>query len=197
MPRIQKRKPTWPDADLPALARLDESEQDKLLADKPGKRYGIRHPRQRAFLVAYSKIAHIRRAAEIAGVSRDTVRNWRRRDPVFQAAFEEAQAMAIEELEASAAADALGGMETTRIFLLKSLKPEVYDREKSIRLTTSADTQLGTEEDGLDLTRLSAPELIVYRALRRKALDKGMDEMDERALLAIEQAAGGNHDDDQ
>lgn len=192
-----KRKPTWPDADLRVLARLDEAEQEKLVADKPGQRYGITKPKQRIFLVAFSKCANIRRSAEIAGVSREAVRNWRQRDPVFQAAFEEARAMAVEELEHAAYLDAMSGMETTRIFLLKSLKPEVYDREKSVRVTTQSEPQLGTEETGLDLTRLSAPELIVYRALRRKALDKGMDEMDERALLAIERAAnGGDHGED-
>ena len=51
---------------------------------------------QAAFLTAYARVGIIRQAAEMAGVNRATVLNWRASDPEFRAAFETADADACD-----------------------------------------------------------------------------------------------------
>jgi hypothetical protein len=59
----------------------------------------ISHPRKRAMLTAYRAVANVSRAAEIAGVARDTHYGWLRTDRDYAAAFAEAKLQAAEALE--------------------------------------------------------------------------------------------------
>jgi hypothetical protein len=112
----------------------------------------IRHPKKAAFLAAYSETGNISRAADAAEMDRQSHYNWLKDDPEYVAAFEHAKERAIETLEFEARRRALHGVErmkfdkgkaivdprtgqpyiereysdTLAIFLLKSLRPEVY-----------------------------------------------------------------------
>lgn len=56
----------------------------------------LREPKKRAFLIAYAEIGVIVRAARAIGVTRQHVMTWRRGDPKFAKAFDEAHIMSAE-----------------------------------------------------------------------------------------------------
>jgi hypothetical protein len=102
-----------------------------------------------AFLSALAEHGFVTRAARSAGINRDTARKARKNDPAFAAAWAEAMAEYVENLEAEADRRAYRGTarpvfyqgekcgeiqeysDTLLIFRLKALKPDVYaDRSK-------------------------------------------------------------------
>lgn len=68
-------------------------------ADYLGK---IRHPKKRAFLAAMSQTCNIVRAAQIAGIDRDSHYAWKAKDPDYRKAFDEAYERGLDVLEAEA-----------------------------------------------------------------------------------------------
>jgi hypothetical protein len=86
----------------------------------------IRHPKKRAFLMAFSQCGEQAKAATAAEVDRTTIWVWRKDDEVFAAAYEQAQEMAGDELEEVAISRAKAGSDTLLIFLLKGQKAEKY-----------------------------------------------------------------------
>jgi len=105
--------------------------------------HAIPHAKKRAFLAAYAHCGQIGHAATLAGCDRGSHYDWKRTDPAYAAAFQVAQAMAVEAYEDEATRRALGWDETRYttdgtpytvrqqsdtllIFRLKALKPEVY-----------------------------------------------------------------------
>lgn len=103
----------------------------------------IRHPKKLAFLAAYVETCSIVRACAAAEINRDTQREWRKTDPVFAQAFEDARREAGETLEAEAVRRAYEGVEeattvagsrelvrkysdTLLIFMLKGTLPDRY-----------------------------------------------------------------------
>lgn len=84
------------------------------------------HPKKRAFLTAYRDLATIRHAAEVSKVSRRSVYRWKDSDPAFAAAMDWAREDAIESLELVARERARRKSDLLLIFLLKSLRPDVY-----------------------------------------------------------------------
>lgn len=86
----------------------------------------IRHPKKREFLGAFAVTGTIAGACRTTGIDRQTVHNWKRKDPAFVEAFEEAKEVAIEHLENVARERAVAGSDVLLIFLLKAARPEVY-----------------------------------------------------------------------
>jgi hypothetical protein len=59
----------------------------------------ISHPHKRAFLAAFAELGNVKRAATVAGISREAHYDWRRNDAEYAAAFEDATARAGDALE--------------------------------------------------------------------------------------------------
>lgn len=91
---------------------------------------------QGAFLAAYAKSARISRAADAAGIGRQTHYDWLAHDTEYRAEFVKAKELAMQTLEDEATRRALGdGCEPSdRLmeFLLKGGRPEVYRERQSI-----------------------------------------------------------------
>ncbi len=115
----------------------------------------ISHPRKRAFPSALAECGNKSRAAEMAGIVKQTIytRQWRE-DREFQVALESARVMAADVLEAEAHRRAVEGVEepvgwyrgvaggTVRrysdnllMFLLKGARPERYRERYDVRGT--------------------------------------------------------------
>src|SRR5262245_44503007 len=80
---------------------------------------------QRKFLNAYALHGNITKAAELAGLTRQSHYKWLP-DPHYAAAFEEASEVAIDLLVNEARRRAMGGSDTLLIFLLKGLRPKTF-----------------------------------------------------------------------
>ena len=113
----------------------------------------ICHPKKRAFLSAFAECGNKSRAAEMAGIVKQTLytRQWRE-DREFQVALKSARVMAADVLEQEAHRRAVEGVEepvgwykgvaggTVRrysdvllMFLLKGLLPERYRERRDLR----------------------------------------------------------------
>lgn len=99
---------------------------------KREKRGRQRKPRSEAgewkdvFLSVLRQMPVIRVACERSGVSRKTVYQWRERDAEFAKAWDEAREDGIDRIEEHVMAQALNDNITAGIFLLKSLRRNVY-----------------------------------------------------------------------
>jgi len=89
----------------------------------------ISHPKKAAFLAAYRETGNVAASARAAEIDRRTHYEWMHTDPGYAKEFADAKEDAIEHLEEVARSRAKTGSDTLMIFLLKSLRPEVY-REK-------------------------------------------------------------------
>ena len=83
------------------------------------------------FLDALRMHGVVTRAAQEAGIDRDTAYFERKRDPVFAQEWQEALDRGVDMLEDVAKERAYRGSDTLLIFLLKAHRPDVY-REKTI-----------------------------------------------------------------
>ncbi len=113
----------------------------------------ISHPKKRAFLSAFAECGNKSRAAQMAGVAKQTIytRQWRE-DREFQVALESARVMAADVLEQEAHRRAVEGVEepvgwykgeaggtvrrysdTLLIFLLKGVLPQRYRERVDVR----------------------------------------------------------------
>ena len=122
----------------------------------------IVHPKKRAFLAAYAECGTVTRAAEIAGIDRQTYYDWSKSDPEFVKAAEAAYDMAGERLEQEARRRAVEGVQkpvwyqgrecgvvteysdTLLIFLLKGAKPDKYQE----RVRNDVNVLQGIAQDG-------------------------------------------------
>jgi hypothetical protein len=108
-------------------------------------RASIRTPEKEiAFLAALSATCSVSKACDAAGVGRMTVYDWRKNDPDFAAAWDDAKKIGADVLEDEAVRRAHDGVnepvfyqgvatgtiqrysDTLLIFLLKGAKPDVY-----------------------------------------------------------------------
>ena len=90
----------------------------------------IRKGWRQAFLTALSNCGIIVVACESAGIDRSHVYKIKHKDEKFAQAWESAKEVAVERLEAHCRALATDEKNViATIFLLKSLKPQVYNRE--------------------------------------------------------------------
>src|SRR5215831_2548107 len=129
----------------------------------------IKHPKKRAFLVAYAQCGMLTKAAEIAGCDRNLHYHWKA-DRVYAEAFALAQTMAADLHEEEATRRAFGWDETRYtndgtpytikkfsdtllIVRLKALKPDQYrdnlkvESEITIHLESSFTTGMKRLED--------------------------------------------------
>jgi hypothetical protein len=93
-----------------------------------------RHDWVKKFLELYRDWGNCRLAAEGAGVSRSAPYLRAQRDPRFKAAWDAAQADAVDLLEGRAWQTALDGDPRMTIFLLKSLRRGVYGDSIEVRV---------------------------------------------------------------
>ena len=84
--------------------------------------------RKHTFLAAQKSGASTTDAARIARVHRTTPYFWRDQDPEFAQAWRESRDTLIENLEIEAFQRAAKGNDRLLMFLLKSFKPETYNR---------------------------------------------------------------------
>lgn len=108
--------------------------------------------RKAKFLEVYRKTGMVKLAAEAVGVERSTPRDWARKDPDFEKAWEESEPYIADHLEDVAIKRAEAGSDTLTIFLLKGFRKkrhrERYDIHNQtelvckIRATDLTDDQL-------------------------------------------------------
>jgi hypothetical protein len=119
----------------PSLLSLETSDQparDDSGATRIQRRR--RHDWVKKFLEIYRNCGNVRLAAEGAGVSRSAPYLRAQRDPRFKAAWDAAQADAVDLLEGRAWQTALDGDPRMTIFLLKSLRRGVYGDSIEVRV---------------------------------------------------------------
>lgn len=105
---------------------LDVQEQQKKTGDASPFAH-ITHRKKRRFLEAYAFEADgVLQAAEIAGCNRRSHYWWRANDEEYRKAFELAEEIRADRLEAEAFRRARETSDTMLIFLLKGAKPHKY-----------------------------------------------------------------------
>lgn len=87
-------------------------------------------PKQRAFLGAYVESGSVAAAARAAGVHRTTHYEWWERDAAYREAFAQARERLADLLVDEAFRRALEGSDRLLEFLLKGLRPEVFNRHR-------------------------------------------------------------------
>jgi transposase len=105
--------------------------------NKSPKRRSIRTDRARAvFIETLRETCNVSEAARTAGVGRRTVYDWKDADAEFSAAWEEAEAEAVDNLEGVVYRRAMAG-ESDRLaeILLKAHRPEKYVERYRAELT--------------------------------------------------------------
>lgn len=136
----------------------------------------IKHPKKRAFLVAYSQCGMMTKAAEIAECDRNMHYHWKA-DPDYLAAWQRAREMAADLHEDEASRRAFGWDEerytadgtpytvrkfsdTLLIVRLKALKPDEYrdnvkiEQEVTVHLETSLNQGMKRLEELRNVTPL-------------------------------------------
>lgn len=129
----------------------------------------IAHPKQRAFLAAFAECGDIKKSATLADCSREAHYDWKR-DPEYLAAFERAEEMAGDALEAKAralATDEHNPCVKTLHMLLRGNKPEKYGT-KRVEQKQAIDVKV-THNQVIDLTTLSDDELKALERIASKA----------------------------
>lgn len=118
------------------------------------------------FLEVYRQTGNVRLSATTAGIDRDAVYRRRQRHERFAAAMASVRDDAIDTLEAEARRRALAQSDTLLIFLLKSLRPDVYRENLRIDVRREAEALAATMEG------VTAEELIAEaeRILRGRRL---------------------------
>lgn len=111
---------------------------------------------QERFLELFATSLNITLAAEGAGIHRRTAYREREKSAAFTAAWDDAKAAAIEQLEASAYERARKASDLLLIFLLKAHKPEIY-RERYESVSTNLNINWGDLTDD-ELARIAAGE---------------------------------------
>lgn len=106
------------------------------------------------FLAHYRNNGNVRAACKVAGISRQTFYDWKKYDAAFAAAFEIAREESIDVLEAIARKRAQESSDTLVIFLLKSLRPEVYRERYIVDMVQRFDRMTADELDDYIAKRL-------------------------------------------
>lgn len=106
----------------------------------------LRHPKKKAFIVAYTKMGVVNHAAEVVGVHSSTARRWYSDDEAFRIARDNADEDATDELELVARQEAFKGSVPLLIFLLKGRRPHIYRDRYDVR-----STHVNVDQDTQDL----------------------------------------------
>jgi transposase-like protein len=128
-----------------------------------------RPKKQRLFLDAYAQNGNITEAARIAGIHRQRVYDWQEKDAEFGLAFNIAQSMAGDALEAEAHRRAVEGVEepvfqggrqvgavrrysdTLLVLLLKATKPEKYRERHDVTSSGEPLVKVYYLPEGMDI----------------------------------------------
>ena len=139
------KKPAGPKAEAgpPARKRGDEEtllEFRELFSD-------VKNPKQRDFLLAYIYSRRLVRAQRLSGVCRQSHYFWMEKDPLYPEYVRRAKRIIADQVEEEAYCRAFEGLDvpviyrgeirdyyksysdSLAIFMLKALKPEIYDRD--------------------------------------------------------------------
>ena len=117
------------------------------------------------FLEVFRQTGNVRLATSAAGVSREAPYKRARSDPKFAADWAAAREDAIDTLEAEARRRALTKSDLLLIFLLKSLRPEVYRENVRIDLRREAEV-LAATLDGITADDLVAEAERIMKRMR-------------------------------
>ena len=101
----------------------------------------ITHPKKRAFLTAYAEGGQVVDACAVAHIHHSLHYYWKRTDPAYLSACEEAKDIAGESLEAEAIKRAYAGSDTLLIFLLKGAMPHKYGERVKVAHTGANDQE--------------------------------------------------------
>jgi len=125
---------------------------------------------QSVFLSSFSQCGNITRSSEAAEVTRQAVFYAYKRDPDFRALYEEAKEESIERLEDVARKRATESSDNLLIFLLKSMRPEVY---REIVRNENINVNMNANLDRLDrqLTDSQIDELLAIVEAKQFALE--------------------------
>ena len=151
-----------------------------------------------AYLAEVARTGNISEACRRVGVSRSFQKYWVAADPDFSALYEEAMDVYTDSLEREVDRRAFEGVnkgvwyqgkqvgkervysDSLAMFRLTAELPEKYKHRQELTGPGGGPLQVAT----LDLSRLSEADLLVMRALRRKAEGLPPDDEDQRALPA-------------
>ena len=116
------------------------------------------------FLEVYRQTGNVRLSASAAGMDRDAIYRRRQKDARFAAAMASSREDAVDTLEAEARRRALAQSDTLLIFLLKSLRPDVYRDTVRVDIRREAEA-LAATMDGITADEIIAEaERIAKRA---------------------------------
>lgn len=112
-------------------------------------------PRER-FLIALGEGLSVAGAAKLAGVGRQTVYDWRKRDASFAAAWDDAIETGTDNLEDEARRRAMNSSDTLMIFMLKARRPDKYKERRASEVSGPGGGPIQTE---WDYSKLSLDDL--------------------------------------
>lgn len=117
----------------------------------------MKDERRRIFLEEYAKFGTQTTAAKIAGLSYNTIENWKKENPEFAAAMRESQQMLVEKLEKCAVERATGGgSDPILMFLLKALDRNKYGER--VRHEFAMKTLDAVVTEVLEAVRVNVPD---------------------------------------
>jgi hypothetical protein len=117
------------------------------------------------FLELLRQTANVRLSADGAGIDRDTAYRRRGRDATFMAAWTQAEADAVDVLEAEARRRALTVSDNLLMFLLKAHRPERF--RETIRIDLRHEAERLAAELGIDAeAAIAEAERLVAEASR-------------------------------
>lgn len=133
----------------------------------PARPRRARRPDWRSrFLELVASTGNVSLAASAVQISRSTPYTRAARDPTFAAAWAEAEARAIDVLEAEARRRALIGSDALIMFLLRSLRPERYRDTIDVRVEFRKEAERVA-------AKLGRPVEEVIEAVNRRAEELG------------------------
>ena len=117
------------------------------------------------FIESFRATGNVRLSAGSAGIERDTAYKRKGRDPLFAAAWVQAEQDAIDVLEAEARRRALSVSDTLLMFLLRAHRPALYRERVELRLDIRREAErLASELDGVSADELIAEAERIARA---------------------------------
>jgi hypothetical protein len=122
-------------------------------------------PARERFLTALGEGLSVAGAAKLAGVGRQTVYDWRKRDAAFASAWDDAIETGTDNLEDEARRRAMSSSDTLMIFMLKARRPEKYKERRASEVSGPGGGPIQTE---WDYSKLSLDDLEVLERLYSK-----------------------------
>jgi glutamate synthase domain-containing protein 1 len=143
----------------------------EIISKKNGQQLSTEAWRE-VFLHSFKECGNIRKASEDAGITRQAVYYAHKRDPAFRVLYDEAREESIERLEEVARKRAKDSSDNLLIFLLKSMRPEVY-REVVRNENINVNMNANLERLDRQLTDSQIDELLEIVEAKKLALEGG------------------------